>query len=33
MTNCVLFAGCSFTAMPDSWARQMVDMFPNIKHK
>ena len=31
MTNCVLFAGCSFTAMPDSWARQMADMFPQYK--
>ena len=27
----VLYAGCSFTAMPDSWARQMVDMFPEYK--
>ncbi len=27
----VLFAGCSFTAMHDSWARQMVDIFPAYK--
>tara|TARA_B100001287_G_scaffold276353_1_gene286864 strand:- start:1190 stop:2011 length:822 start_codon:yes stop_codon:yes gene_type:complete len=31
MSKTILYAGCSFTAMHDSWARQMVDMFPEHK--
>ena len=31
MSKAIIYAGCSFTAMPDSWARQMVDMFPEYK--
>ena len=31
MSKAIIYAGCSFTAMPDSWARQMIDMFPEYK--